>query len=48
MPQDRYPDKFPWMSNRKPLLLLHLSFCDLLYCSIGVPPFVSIFVNGFF
>jgi len=43
-----YPDKFPWMSNRKPLLLLHLSFCDLLYCSIGVPPFVSIFVNGFF
>ena len=25
MRQRRYPDKFPWMSNRKPLLLLHLS-----------------------
>jgi len=43
-----YPGKFPWMSDRRVLLLLHLSFCDLLYCTIGLPPFVSIFSNGFF
>jgi len=43
-----YPGKFPWMSDRRVLLLLHLSLCDLLYCTIGLPPFVSIFSNGFF
>jgi len=40
--------KFPWMSERRVLLLLHLSVCDLLYCIVGLPPFVSIFSNGFF
>jgi len=43
-----YPGEFPWMSDRRALLLLHLSFCDLLYCTIGLPPFVTIFTNGFF
>jgi len=43
-----YPGQFPWMSERRSLLLLHLSFCDLLYCTVGLPPFLSIFSNGFF
>lgn len=42
------PGTFPWMSERRVLLLLHLSVCDLLYCLVGLPPFVSIFSNGFF
>ena len=36
----RYPStrfKYPWITNPITILILHLSFCDLLYCLFGLP-----------
>ena len=38
----KYKSKFPNILNLPTILLLHLSFCDLLYCSMGLPVFVMI------
>ena len=44
----RYPDSFPWLGGTSSVLILHLSLCDFLYCSTGLPVFLSIFINGYF
>ena len=36
----KYKSQFPDLLTLPTVLLLHLSFCDLLYCSLGLPPFV--------
>ena len=44
----RYWKQFSWLSNDITIFLLHLALCDLLYCTGGLPVFVSIFIHGYF
>merc|ERR1712107_300037 len=41
-------DRFSYMNEPIFLLICHLSFCDLLYCLIGLPSYWFIYYNGYF
>ena len=44
----RYGAQYPWLRSTTSTLILHLSLCDFLYCTTGLPVFVSIFFSGHF
>jgi len=43
----RYRSLFPSLWNSTTILMLNLSFCDLLYCVLGLPIFISVYYHGF-
>eukprot|EP00090_Calanus_glacialis_P001278 TRINITY_DN10896_c0_g1_i1.p1 TRINITY_DN10896_c0_g1~~TRINITY_DN10896_c0_g1_i1.p1 ORF type:complete len:373 (-),score=30.35 TRINITY_DN10896_c0_g1_i1:134-1252(-) len=43
----RYTARFPTLWNSTTILMLHLSLCDFLYCTLGLPVFISVYYNGF-
>ncbi|XP_023326208.1 protein trapped in endoderm-1 isoform X2 [Eurytemora carolleeae] len=47
----RYPAtrcKYPWLKNPLTILILHLSFCDFLYCIFGLPFLTLPTIYGYF
>jgi hypothetical protein len=44
----RYPAQFPWLGGGSTVLLLHLSLCDFLYCTLGLPFLLSTLLHGHF
>ena len=44
----RYTKEFNSLRNMTTLLILHLSFCDLVYCLFGLPLFFELYYKGFF
>ncbi|XP_023331362.1 uncharacterized protein LOC111703610 isoform X1 [Eurytemora carolleeae] len=45
-PVTRY--KFPWLQNPMTILILHLSLCDFLYCTLGLPFITLPTLYGYF
>lgn len=43
----RYASMFPALWNSTTILMLHLSLCDFLYCTLGLPVFISVYYHGF-
>ena len=43
----RHKIKFEHLWNSTTILMLNLSLCDLLYCVLGLPVFISIYYNGY-
>ena len=40
-------ENFPNLWNSTTILMLHLSLCDMLYCTLGLPVFISVYYHGF-
>jgi len=43
----RHRQKFEHLWNSITILMVNLSLCDLLYCFLGLPVFISIYYNGY-
>ena len=43
-----HKERFKAIWNMTTVLMLHLSFCDLMYCLFGLPIFFELYYKGFF
>merc|ERR1719187_1406114 len=44
----RYGREFSILQTSQAVLILHLSLCDLLYCVIGFPHFIQVYILGYY